>query len=1117
MLFLQSHSDLQAMFKKLLLLVLLFPYLCIGQDFHWARQLGDGNTDRVIAMEVDTNGNSYLLGESTSYYFDLDPGPGTQIVENNTINISGNICYLIKLDTNGNYVWGKVFNNVRSTGDYVIDVKVGTDNNIYSLMSVRQYDGNVVIPNPNIIIVKVDPSGNELMVKSIKDLSGNQSSVEPWSFDLDSNNNIYLTGRFVGNVTLDTSNSAFNLSAIGLGNYILKMSPSGTFIWVKTYDWQHTEFEKIQVGLDDNPNMLYHIFVPSTVPTVPSYYDQKLIKLTSTNGTEIWSKSFRDIIPSGFHIAHNGNYIITFSNSNSNVPVDIDPSSNIVNATDIGVILWLDSNGNYIDHKEYPDVNSFFDVIESDVDDNYYFATMFKFVIDADPSPNSFLLDSLGQQFGESYVVKFDSNRNFETAFRLGHADNELFGSYKLKFSGIKVRNGYQYYCGYFGGGADLDPSTNILNFNAVHSNGVLNDDGFALKLGPCDSLVPNAINTQIFCSSESPTVADLSPNSGSNKWYASLTSTTQLPLTTPLINGQNYYVSKQIGTCPESARVPVSVTINISPLQPNVTIQSFCDSDNATLSSLSISGSNLVFYDSLVGGNVLAANTSLVNNVTYYVSQTVSNCESIRTAINIPIIASTTPTISSPQTFCFQQNATINNIIISGQNIKWHDAANGGNLLANNTILQDGTTYYASQTINNCESSRVPVLITIQNTALPIGVNTQTFCASQNPTLATIVATGTAIKWYSSAVSTTVLPLTTVLVNGTTYYASQTINGCESINRLPITISLIFSLNANNYATFVCDITNNASEMVTLSDYTNNLISSTLGNTFSYYNSYTAAENQTVADEFSVSYPLNLGVNTIYVRIDSSNGCHQIVVLELTLVSEPNVTIPNEIILCENERITVNAGFGFDSYTWSTGIINANSIVINQPGSYYVTVTQNHVSVVCTSTNNFTVVLSNAPTITSIDTVDWTDTDNSITVNLSTTSIGDYEYSINGITFQNSNVFSGLLNGAYTVTVRDKNFCGIDTAEVFLLNYPKFFTPNNDGFNDGWSIKYSQFEQNFEVRIFDRYGKLLAILPNNQAWDGNYNGKQLPADDYWFNIIRNDGRIHKGHFALLR
>jgi gliding motility-associated-like protein len=470
-------------------------------------------------------------------------------------------------------------------------------------------------------------------------------------------------------------------------------------------------------------------------------------------------------------------------------------------------------------------------------------------------------------------------------------------------------------------------------------------------------------------------------------------------------------------------------------------------------------------------------------------------------------------PTVNSPQTFCIQQNATLNNITITGQNIHWYDAQTGGNVLSSNTVLQNGITYYASQTSNSCESSRVPVTVSVQNTSAPTGNGTQSFCALQNPTLNDFAVNGTSINWYNSTTSTTILPTNTLLVDGTTYYATQTINGCESVNRLPVTVSLIFSLNANDYTTTICDQGNNGTELVDLSQFNSNLLNGT-GNTFTYYQSFNGAENQIAGEQFNINHTINIGLNTIFVRIDSANGCHQIVVLELTLVSVPVIPIADEIILCERSVVTVNAGSGFNSYLWSTNATSP-SITINQAGSYSVTVTKNHGTVVCSSAKNFTVTLSNAPTITSIDTVDWTDNENSITVNAN--GLGDYEYSIDGINFQNSNVFNGLPNGNYTVTVKDKKECGEVTEQVYLLNYPKFFTPNGDGNNDGWKIKFSQYEPNFEVRIFDRYGKLLKIMYNNEAWDGNYNGRQMPSDDYWFNVIRNDGRTHKGHFAMIR
>jgi gliding motility-associated-like protein len=84
-------------------------------------------------------------------------------------------------------------------------------------------------------------------------------------------------------------------------------------------------------------------------------------------------------------------------------------------------------------------------------------------------------------------------------------------------------------------------------------------------------------------------------------------------------------------------------------------------------------------------------------------------------------------------------------------------------------------------------------------------------------------------------------------------------------------------------------------------------------------------------------------------------------------------------------------------------------------------------------------------------------------------------------------------------------------------LDYPKFFTPNGDGFNDEWKIKYAEFEPNLKVYIYDRMGKLIKYLDAQASWNGNFISNQLVSDDYWFVAIREDGRKLQGHFSLKR
>ena len=107
---------------------------------------------------------------------------------------------------------------------------------------------------------------------------------------------------------------------------------------------------------------------------------------------------------------------------------------------------------------------------------------------------------------------------------------------------------------------------------------------------------------------------------------------------------------------------------------------------------------------------------------------------------------------------------------------------------------------------------------------------------------------------------------------------------------------------------------------------------------------------------------------------------------------------------------------------------------------------------------------------------------------------------------------------GRHFVYVRDKNGCGIAKDEVYLLTYPKFFTPNGDGENETWRIKFAHAEPDMDVHIYDRYGKLITSFKGSSpGWDGTMNGYKLPSTDYWFVVKRQDGKEFKGHFSMIR
>ena len=90
----------------------------------------------------------------------------------------------------------------------------------------------------------------------------------------------------------------------------------------------------------------------------------------------------------------------------------------------------------------------------------------------------------------------------------------------------------------------------------------------------------------------------------------------------------------------------------------------------------------------------------------------------------------------------------------------------------------------------------------------------------------------------------------------------------------------------------------------------------------------------------------------------------------------------------------------------------------------------------------------------------------------------GNFEFSLDGNFYQDSPVFNGLDAGTYWATARDKNGCGTSASyKFYVLDYPRFFTPNNDGYNDTWKIKNLDVLPKSTITIFDRYGKLIKQL----------------------------------------
>ena len=338
-------------------------------------------------------------------------------------------------------------------------------------------------------------------------------------------------------------------------------------------------------------------------------------------------------------------------------------------------------------------------------------------------------------------------------------------------------------------GGTALAPTTALVNGTVYHASQTINGCESPTRTAVTATVnitsAPTGTAAQTFCNAG--TVANLTATGSGIQWYAAATGGTALVPTTALVNGTVYHASQTVSGCESTARFAVTATVNVTPVPTGNATQSFCNL--GTVADLTATGTGIQWYAAATGGTVLAPTTALVNGTVYHASQTIAGCESAtRLAVTVQIAPVAAPTGTANQTFC--NAATVANLTATGTAIQWYAASTGGTALAATTALVNGTTYYASQTLTGCESAtRFAVTAAITVTSAPTGNATQTFCNSG--TVGDLTATGTDIQWYADATGGTALADDTALVNGTVYYASQTVATCESATRFAVTANI--------------------------------------------------------------------------------------------------------------------------------------------------------------------------------------------------------------------------------------------------------------------------------------------------------------------------------------
>lgn len=600
----------------------------------------------------------------------------------------------------------------------------------------------------------------------------------------------------------------------------------------------------------------------------------------------------------------------------------------------------------------------------------------------------------------------------------------------------------------------------------------------------------------------------------------------TLIPANTVITTSQLIYIYAVSNTNPPCS-AQNSFQINIFSTTADSS-QNIIACDTYTLPTLT---TNNKYYTQSGGplgtGTEIAAGTPITTSQTIFIFKE----STIRTSFSCIDETSFTVTINNTPTIAPIANVTACNSYtlpaLTVGNYYTGTNASGTMLNAGDVLTSNQTVYvYAhSATTPDC-SSQTSFTVTIFNVdALP----NVTIC--ENYTLPTLING----RFYTGPNGTgTLLAAGSVINHSMTVYIygqSPFLPSCS--DESSFTVTIIDTPVANPVSASlrtVCDEdgTNDGATSFNLTALSSAVLGTQTGTEFSvaYYETMANAVTQTGAVTSS-----NLA--TVYARVSNSlaPNCYDVKPIAIIVNKLPEPTPVDGIICIDSETGTLLSPYVMYSnlpssshhFVWTDAsgatVGTGSNYTAVLPGTYTVVATNNATG--CASAPvNVTVTPSEPALVTYETSEDFADSQ-SITIT-ATGQGNNFEYQLDNGPFQDSNVFEDVASGMHTVTVRDKYGCGSVTISALVVNYPKYFTPNNDGYNDSWNIRDLSNQPSAKIIIYDRYGKMLTqIKPSNSGWDGTYNGKQMPADDYWFSVSYTDEhqtlQEFRSHFAMKR
>ena len=418
---------------------------------------------------------------------------------------------------------------------------------------------------------------------------------------------------------------------------------------------------------------------------------------------------------------------------------------------------------------------------------------------------------------------------------------------------------------------------------------------------------------------------------------------------------------------------------------------------------------------------------------------------------------------------------------------------------------------------VNGCKDS----ISTIVNTAGPMPANAgadTTVCATGLTSIA-LNGTGTgSYLWLPAAVlnnNTTQNPIATIDTTTIFYLTISNGTGCSGKDTVTITV------NKNPIVKTLADtsICKNAT-----------LILSTIGAV-----SYNWSPGIYVSDSTIASPQYADSVSRILIVTGTgANGCKAADTINVNVKTPVTFIAPQDKTTCTGKSVQLNGnnGNGFQ-YLWAPPFylsnVNIKNPVANPPFSmaYTVTITDN----TCNSDSSFVVNVTVLP-LPLVKATKSNDVNcNKPFAQLNGTGADYYTWSP-GATLNNAGIANPIANPVvttkYIVTGTDNTGCENTDSITVIAGFgnngillPNSFSPNNDGINDCFGIRYYRDVKDLTFIIYNRYGiKVFETSNAAQCWDGNYKGQKADPGNYVYYISAGTlcGPVaKKGNIMLIR